>query len=422
MGGDSDIESTIQWSAPFAGHLTSAAYNMCINNGDLLIAALVKRSDAIQGIQTRALGKVYRLDITGTTELEYLNRVNINSSGDLKAFDLKIGISNTNDGGYVVTSTLHNADLYTGLAEDLEYYPETICDYEYEVTSVWNGDPYVAKFDDSDVMEWSNTYPSTDASYDYGVQFPDDIKRLECVYEVFQTPDGGYVIGGNNSLNFDDDLIFKLYSECNRNTGYPSEVDQVDPADITGDVTWDSDRKVIGIVTIKAGGSLTITNEVVIQFADSKSADHPTYIIVERGGLLFIEDGAVLTGIIECNTMWDGIFVYGTNGTNQPTEATLISDSYFDDNNNHGVVRIISEGTIQNARYGIFAGKMVANIVNTSYGGGIVIADNANFINNTYDIYFTTFNKTNRSLLRNCNFSTTEILLDEEETLQAHVF
>lgn len=252
--------------------------------------------------------------------------------------------------------------------------------------------------------------------------FPQDIKKMECVYDILQTPDEGYVVAGNDSRNFDDDLVIKAFNDCSIYTTYEGTNDIDENTDYDVNTIWNSSRKVKGIITVKMGHSLTITgSSTVIEFADSKASNVPTYIVVERGAKLQIDGGAILTGNAECNTMWDGIFVYGTNGTNQPSATTLIGNSYFDTGNNHGVVRIVADGTIKNARYGIFAGKKSGSIINPSYGGGIVIADDAHFINNSYDIYFAPYNKTNKSLLRNSTFSTDDILLDEAENPVAHV-
>jgi hypothetical protein len=431
---NSDVEPDID-ELPDTEYWTSVGYHVINNGGDLLIAAEVNRNSGdVQSINNQALVRVYRIH-TGSSPgwtwgyEDPITIVDDEVAQVFRAYDLKVGIANTEDGGYVVTSTLHDTDLFEDDEEDFPYFLDCdietpgnqpcTCDLNYDWTYVWNSDVYIAKFNASDEIQWASTYPITDG---YGTYFPYDIKKLECVYTIFQADDGGFIIGGNNSKNFDDDMVMKIFNECSINTTYEGTNDIDENTDISSNTTWSSSRKVKGIITVKTGYSLTISgSSTMIEFADSKAANFPTYIVVERGAKLQIDGGAILTGNAECGTMWDGIFVYGTNGTNQPSATTLISNSYFDTGNNHGVVRIISDGTIKNARNGIFAGKKSGSIINSSYGGGIVIADDALFINNSYGIYFAPYNKTNKSLLRNCTFSTDDILLDEAENTVAHV-
>jgi len=412
---------------------TSVAFNVVDNDGDLLIGAEVNRNDGIQSVNDEALVHIYRIHTGVSPEPEWdaedpISVVENEETEIFRAYDLKVGIANTDDGGYVICSTLHDSDLsfddphtyYPGDSDPVEPGVQPYeCVFADDWTYVWNSDAYIAKFNSSDVLEWRSTYPITDG---YGDYFPNDIKRLECVYEILQTDDGGFIVAGNNSKNFDDDLVIKVYNDCSIYSEYTGTNDIDDDITISTNTTWNSSRKVKGIVSITAGHSLTITgSSTVIEFADSKAANFPTYIVVERGAKLQIEGGAVLTGNIECGTMWDGIFVYGTNGTNQPSASTLISNSYFDVGNNHGVVRVITDGTIQNARYGIFAGKKIGKLINTGYGGGIVISDDAHFINNTYGIYFSSYNKGNKSVIYNTEFTTDDLLIDEGEEPTAHI-
>lgn len=399
---------------------TCAAYSLAINNNDLLVAALIKRNDAIQGVETEAIGKVYRINLTGTMSWENTVVVsNEPATHPLRTYDLKIGVVNTADGGYAVTSSKHDADLFLTApgTYNLEYYPGNFHPFDYENTKVWNADVYIAKFNASDNMLWNATYPYID---NYGTYFPDDFKRMECVYNILEAPDGGYLVAGNNSMNFDDDLVLKIYSDCNLFQTF-SESDIVatpSPYEITTSVTWSSNKKVKGIVLVKSGGTLTINNNAIIQFIDSKASNVPTYIKVERGGRLILDQGAKLTGVAACGSMWEGVYVEGTNGTNHPSIASFISAGYT--NANHGFVWVKGNATIENARCAIYAGKNEKPPF-YAYGGGIVLCDNANFINNSKDIYFAPFNKNNISFIRNSRFKTTAALQDIAEYPVNHI-
>lgn len=420
--GDTDIDVHLPQSPTMDYNIsTCAAYDLAINNGDLLVAALVKRNDAIQGVETEAIAKVYRINLTGDDMIWENTAVVSNepATHPLRSFDLKIGIANTIDGGYVVTSSKHDADLFlTGPGTyNLEYYPGNSYTFDYENTKVWNSDAYIAKFNASDNMMWNSVYPYID---NYGPYFPEDIKQMECVYHILEAPDGGYVVAGNNSMNFDDDLVLKVYSDCNLYQTF-AETDIVatpSPYEIYTSEIWGSNKKVKGIVVVKSGGTLTINNNAVIQFTDSKASNVPTYIKVERGGRLILDQGAKLTGMAACNSMWEGVYVEGTNGTNHPSVASFMAANYT--NTNHGFVWVKGNSTIENARCAIYSGKDQKPPLYL-YGGGIVLCDNANFINNSKDIYFAPFNKTNISFIRNSRFKTTAALKDIAEYPLSHI-
>ena len=413
-------------------YCTSVAYDVIIDDGDLVTAVLVNRTNDVQSVTDEGLVHVYRIH-PGTTP-EWTFEANLSIVDDeetelFRAYDLKVGITNTSDGGFAVTSTLHDTDLFEDDVFGYEYYnvdcdpltpDEQFCDCDlyYDDTKTWNSNPYIAKFDNSDILEWRNAYIVTDG---YGTYYPNDIKRLECVYEILQDDEGGFILTGNNSKNFDDDFVYRVFDECNINQTYTGTYDLVDPEPINESVVWSNNAKIKGIVTIQSGGTLTIKDNAIIQFADSKAANHDTYIRVKRGGRLIIEGGAKLTGNTTCGTMWEGIYVEGTSGTSHPTPSAFISASYT--NSNHGFVWIKGDAIIENARTAISLGLTRKFIppVTGNWGGGIIIADDAHFINNTTDIEFYPYTHVNRSLIRNSEFLTNSALADVNEIPQAHI-
>jgi len=422
--GDSDIDEHTENCLEEALSISnSVAYQMVVNNDDLLVAALVKRSDDVQSIKAEALGKVYRINLSGSMSWENTIPVVESPATRLVTFDLKIGITNTYDGGFAITSTKHVEDFYVDCndAENITYYPGTTASFDYEFTRVWNADAYIAKFNASDVMEWNSTYPITDG---YGTYFPNDIKRMECVYHIVEAEDHGLIVAGNNSKHFDDDLVIKTYNDCNRYVTYDTgsgDINVTGVNTISSNTTWSANKKVRGIIEIQDDATLTITNEAIIQFADSKADNQPTYILVKRGGRLVIEDEAILTGNAECGTMWEGIYVEGTYDENHPTTASLVYNSYYVYDDKHGIVVMSDGATIKNARQGVTLGFSPATEDYPDYNGGILIADDANFYNNSIDVFFWPFNKANVSFMRNCNFSTGLALLDEIEKPITHI-
>ncbi|MGB4929640.1 MAG: hypothetical protein WBP43_06705, partial [Chitinophagales bacterium] len=412
-------------------YCSSVAFDVITDDGDLVAAVQVNRNDDVQSINDEALVHVYRIHPGTSPDWTFeanLSIVDDEDSEIFRAYDLKVGITNTNDGGFAVTSTLHDSDLFDGDEEDFEYNedcdPITAgdqpcdCDLLHTWTYTWNSNPYIAKFNNSDVLEWRNSYIVTDG---YGTHYPDDIKRLECVYEILQDDEGGYILAGNNSKNFDDDFVYRVFDDCNIYQTYTGTYDLVDPSPITSSVTWNNNAKIKGVVTIESGGTLTINNSAIIQFADSKAANHPTYIRVKRGGRLIIEGGAKLTGNTTCGTMWEGIYVEGTSGTSHPTPPAFISASYT--NSDHGFIWVKGDAIIENARTAVSLGlpRKFLPPVTGNWGGGIIIADDAHFINNTTDIEFYPYTHVNRSLIRNSEFLTNSALADVNEIPQAHI-
>lgn len=412
-------------------YCSSVAFDVIVDDGDLVAAVQVNRTNGVQSTNDEALVRVYRIH-PGTSPAwtfeQNLSIVDNEETEIFRAYDLKVGITNTSDGGFAVTSTMHDSDLFETNEDDYAYYEDCdlitagnqpcVCDLDYEWTKSWNGDPYVAKFDDSDDLEWRNAYTVADA---YGPYYPEDVKRLECVYEIIQDDDGGYILAGNNSKNFDDDFVYRIFDDCNIYTTYTGTYDLVDPSPISSAVTWSNNAKVKGVVTINSGGTLTINNGAIIQFADTKANNHPTYIRVKRGGRLIIEGGAKLTGNTTCGTMWEGIYVEGTSGTNHPTPSAFIAASYT--NTDHGFIWVKGDAIIENARTAISLGlpRKFLPPVSGTWSGGIIIADDAHFLNNATDISFYPFTKVNRSLIRNSEFLTNAALLDVNEIPLAHI-
>lgn len=421
--GDTDIDDHQSTCGDENVITTCAAYKMVVNNGDLLVASEIKRTDGVQGTKAKAIGKIYRLNIVGVMDWESTIPVVVTGANELLTYDLKIGITNTFDGGYAITSTMHDFDLYGScVATPITYYPGSTYTFPYDQTKCWNADAYVAKFNATDNMQWYKTYPIING---YGTYFPNDIKRMEYVYQILETQDHGFVVAGNSAKNFDDDLVIKIYNDCSIFSTYNTaagDIDVVGTYNINFNTTWGTPgtpNKIRGIIQVNSGVTLTINNNAVIEFADSKSANRPTYILVKRGGRLIIENGAKLTSNSNCNVMWDGIYVEGLYGTAHPTATAFAGTDYY--NADHGFVWIKSGATIENARVGISLG-LPAEMGNfPNYGGGIIIADDANFVNNSYDIFFHPFNKNNVGFIRHCNFITNALLKDDIELPIAHI-
>jgi len=133
---------------------------------------------------------------------------------------------------------------------------------------------------------------------------------------------------------------------------------------ISGQETWSIQKEVYQNIIIPAGAELKITGELFMHGRES-------LIHVMPGGKLEV-DGGIITS--NCKD-WLGIYVEGNAGLAQYAS-------------NQGEVRIINGGTISNAR------DAITNI-NPNWDmnktGGIIYANNANFINNRRDVQLLKF-------------------------------
>ncbi|RLD86274.1 MAG: hypothetical protein DRJ09_11980, partial [Bacteroidetes bacterium] len=122
---------------------------------------------------------------------------------------------------------------------------------------------------------------------------------------------------------------------------------------------WNTPKELPNDLVIKTGSKLTISENVYIT-AGKK-------IIIEPGAKLIVDGGTLTNG---CGNLWEGIEVWGNTTASQ----------YPDANGNYaqGMLVLKNGATIENAVNAITNWKPG----NWSKRGGIVYADNTNFINN----------------------------------------
>lgn len=311
-----------------------------------------------------AAGLIYRFDNAGSLK----SGTNPSQLGMVHAFDLRIGVAETSDGGFIATSSTQRPSVIGAnplpTSAELGYLAGCIdLPFSYPV---WDTDPIVAKFKSNGDKVWEKIFDIYDDRPRQN--FPGDLKREECLYKITEAQDGGYVVSGNCSYNFDDNYLFKLYNDCNVNQNFTVSDPTDNIIDISGSVIWSGSKLVLGSVNILSGATLTIAPGAIIQFADTKLTGIITNINVQKAGKLIVQSGAVLTSIITCPTsMWDGIIVQGT------TAKQLAA--------NQGWVALTS-CEINNARRGVFVGGIVKN------SGGVLQAAYATFRNNFIDVEF----------------------------------
>jgi len=158
-----------------------------------------------------------------------------------------------------------------------------------------------------------------------------------------------------------------------------NEIDNADPIIISGEYNLINDYHACNDIIIEPTGKLTIGPNCTLIMPTNKK------IIVERSGELEINGGKITA---DGNGYWTGIEIWGTNG--QPQHPSY-----------QGLVYINSGGTIEKAVCGIRTFKADGD---PAYSGGIILANNANFINNVICASFYPYTVESMSYFENSDF------------------
>ncbi len=347
--------------------------------------------------------------------------------GEVRAFDLRAGATRTSDGKVAIVSSKWETGFSISdpfCFEDIEpsVQPCLLTDFAIstpwewdtqpcvpDVYRYWNTNSYIAKIDPANGTKvWDMQF---DAEPDIPNScFPGDMRNQECMYHVVPAEDGGLVICGNTSHNFDDGYLAKVGNDCQASVEYWYEEILVDGVyTMTSDDLWNSDRNIYGTVVIPDGFTLTIA-DCTVRFADSEQVLHPTRIIVEAGGRLIVNN-ATLTSIDECpNSMWDGIQLRGDEFANQGSGTFGLDQGYLS----------LRSAVISNARIGVNLASVAfippSNPKLGQRSGGILLARDTRFNNNRYDVTFSPYENfagndptqilPNRSSFTRCTFET----------------
>jgi hypothetical protein len=365
---------------------------------------------------------------------------NIHNCGDGDAYDLRVGLCNnifTNDDGYALVSSKPQPN-----AANRPTFNCNITGGNITIHNYFDADTYIAAFDASGNLKWENTYIDEQDETAPNLP-PGNYKKQECMYSIVQTPDGGYMAAGNQSNNFDDNYLIKLFPENCADAATTYDITPNEPMgvwqfyeqpayvikhpygsfNIFSEV-WSSSKRVKGTVVIPAGFELIITGtNTEITFDDSKQTGKDSKIIVLPGGKLRIENGAKLTSNGNCvQGLWDGIEVWGTNDLTQDLQTINLDVNRPNElmSNNQGFVEIVGGSTIENAMKAVTAYNVEAfETGDTYYTGGIIQASDANFVNNRNDIdiaWYHSFNPATNTEIKNkcyfkrCNFETNKPL------------
>ena len=158
---------------------------------------------------------------------------------------------------------------------------------------------------------------------------------------------------------------------------------ETNPIVISDEEEWNENHYLQNDIIIESSGILIVHDIVALP--------EVAKIIIQVGGKLIL-DGGTLTNA--CTGPWQGVEVQG-----DPREEQI-------PNSNQGMISIVHEGTIENAKIGI-----------TVIDGGIVLADSANFINNHIAVEFRQYDEENISLFSFCEFKSNENCLPKAPPL-----
>jgi hypothetical protein len=160
------------------------------------------------------------------------------------------------------------------------------------------------------------------------------------------------------------------------------------PYEINGTITLQDINYFDGDVIVTSGSELIVEGEM--GFVEGAK------LVIERNAILRI-NGGLLTST--CDNYWLGVELHGTSdGYQNPLDQ--------------GVVYITEGGTIENAIVGIRTCKTAGGFVVDGYSGGIILASNAEFINNLTAIHFYPYPLNKVSNFLYCLFETDENLLE----------
>lgn len=346
--------------------------------------------------------------------------------GEVRAFDLRAGIQRTADGNVAVVSSRWEETL--SASNPFCYYSlppatESCINTDFpgaswnsggscgsNVFQYWNTDAVVFKLAPSDgSLIWRARFDS-EPDETFGC-WPNNIRKNECMYQIVEDDDGGLIICGNTSNNFDDAYLARLGDECQARLEYAYLNDLVDGVyTLAANDYWDTDRNIYGTIVVPDGFTLTIA-DCTIRFADTEQVLHPTRIIVEAGGSLVVNN-ATLTSVEGCpNSMWDGVQLRGDEFASQGTGTAGLEQGYMS----------LKNSTISNARIGVNLASVdfipPSNPKLGQRSGGILLAYDSYFRNNRYDVTFSPYENfvtndptqilPNRSLFTRCAFETT---------------
>jgi hypothetical protein len=215
--------------------------------------------------------------------------------GDVLAFDLQIGLTALSDGRVALVST---KQLVT---------PDTSRNEQ----PWWRTDAFVAILDSTAEVEWMTTHDARTSMPHTGLPGGPVDKYQECVYDIAEAEDGGLVISGNTSSNWDDYYVVRFAETALPTLPAPNVAHShlVYPTTLVSDGVM----AVAGDLTVNTSGRLWVDPGRTLAFGEDAR-------LFARGEL--VTDEATLTAQDE-QKPWGGVVV-ATDGTVATLTATVV--------------------------------------------------------------------------------------------------
>ncbi|MBK8849085.1 MAG: T9SS type A sorting domain-containing protein [Saprospiraceae bacterium] len=207
----------------------SIVYSMLFKNNKLYISMIDNSNHvfwARPGISAVLVYKV--LDVyNGFNEITSMDLTNVS------AYDLKSRITELNNGNFAMVSSVKRRewqDEYNCSVPSFDFYESgnyVQCPTNYPM-SHWNSDAYVVEIDQNGNKIWEKDISNINnfdcsspplSSINKGA----DYSAHECLYGISEAPDGGIVLSGNCSGNYDDNYMIKLNPINQTNTRTSSD-------------------------------------------------------------------------------------------------------------------------------------------------------------------------------------------------------
>lgn len=191
--------------------------------GNLLLGALINGdANPFRQIGNYANPRIYTI-IPDTTQFGGFARNPIPNSNTFDRFgthDLKIALAATADNGFAICSSRESDNPWPTKSAFETAFPSLnipgICGWGINSLAgkFWDSDAVVAKFQDDGngqrELKWETEIDSDNPRENY----PGDMKKRECIFDITVASDGGIVFTGNVSDNHDDYYLVKLMDDC----------------------------------------------------------------------------------------------------------------------------------------------------------------------------------------------------------------
>lgn len=194
------------------------------SDSNLLLAAFINtRYDPLTGHSSNGTGRVYTINPDTSVFTGIASSANPISVGYFGAFDLRLGITSTLDGGFAFISskrrpTAWNYSSFTSAFPSLPI-PGHLANggpcgnSSYNFDS-WDSDSYISKYQKDSTGNWELRWENQIDSDNPRAVYPGDLKKQECVYKILENSDGSLVFTGNTSDNHDDYYLVKIKADC----------------------------------------------------------------------------------------------------------------------------------------------------------------------------------------------------------------